>query len=191
MANHVYFHITSDEPMVNCFESETVSRDYGSGPFELTELVNVTHQPFMQEAMKGVKVDKDGWPDEAYNWHIDNCGAKWVYLEDHDEDYLNGYSAWSPPIPMIEHLAKFLGTGIRMTYEDEFRNFIGVAWADSDGLSNYEELEGDDLNQELLDEIGGEDFPENFDWWDSLDELDGMSGQEYIDDAVYNWFENQ
>ena len=191
MANHVYFHITSDEPMVNCFESETESRDYGSGPFELTELVNVTHQPFMQEAMKGVKVDKDGWPDEAYNWHIDNCGAKWVHLEDYDEDYVSGYSAWSPPIPMIEHLAKFLGTGIRMTYEDEFRNFIGVAWADPDGLSNYEELEGDDLNQELLDEIGWEDFPENFDWWDSLDELDGMSGQEYIDDAVYNWFENQ
>ena len=78
-----------------------------------------------------------------------------------------------------------------MTYEDVFRNFIGVAWADSDGLSNYEELEGDDINQELLDELGWEEFPEDFDWWDSIDELDGMSGQEYIDDAVYNWFENQ
>ena len=44
MANHVYFNITSDEPMENCFKSETVTRDYGNGPFELTELVNVCYQ---------------------------------------------------------------------------------------------------------------------------------------------------
>ena len=78
-----------------------------------------------------------------------------------------------------------------MTYEDEFRNFIGVAWVDDEGLSSYEELEGGDLNQLLLEELGWEDFPEDFEWWDSLDELDGTSPQEWIDDAVYNWFENQ
>ena len=191
MANHVYFHITSDETMKDCFKSETVTRDYGNGPYESTELVNVNYQPCMQEAMKGVEVDKDGWPKDSWNWHVDNCGAKWVNLEEADESYLTGYSAWSPPIPMLEHLAKFAGVELRMTYEDEFRNFIGVAWADADGLSNYEEIEGNDLNQELLDELDWEDFPENFDWWDSLDELDGVTGQEYIDDAVYNWFENQ
>ena len=58
-------------------------------------------------------------------------------------------------------------------------------------LSKFKTLEGDDINQELLDELGWEEFPEDFDWWDSIDELDGMSGQEYIDDAVYNWFEIQ
>ena len=175
MANHVYFNITSDEPMENCFKKETVTRDYGNGPFELTELVNVCYQPFMQEAMKDEEVDEDGWPKDSWNWHVDNCGAKWVNLEDADESYLTGYSAWSPPIPMLEHLGKFLGQELRMTYEDEFRNFIGVAWVDNEGLSSYEELDGGDLNQLLLEELGWEDFPEDFEWWDSLDELDGTS----------------
>jgi len=191
MANHVYFNITSDEPMENCFKSEKFTRDYGNGPFELTELVNVCNQPFMQEAIKDEEVDEDGWPKDSWNWHVDNCGAKWVNLEDADESYLQGYSAWSPPIPMLEHLAKFAGVELRMTYEDEFRNFIGVAWADDEGLSSYEELEGGDLNQLLLDEIGWEDFPEDFDWYEPLEALDGDVPSEWIDDAVYNWFENQ
>ena len=191
MANHVYFNITSDEPMENCFKQETGTRDYGNGPFEFTELVNVCYQPFMQEAMKDEEVDEDGWPKDSWSWHVDNCGAKWVNLEDADESYLTGYSAWSPPIQMLEHLGKFLGQELRMTYEDEFRNFIGVAWVDDEGLSSYHEIEGNDLNQLLLEELGWEDFPEDFEWWDSLDELDGTSPQEWIDDAVYNWFENQ
>mgnify|MGYP003126870096 FL=1 len=191
MANHVYFNITSDEPMENCFKEETVTRDYGNGPFEFTELANVCYQPFMQEAMKDEKVDADGWPKDSWNWHVDNCGAKWVNLEDADKSYLTGYSAWSPPIPMLEHLGKFLGQELRMTYEDEFRNFIGVAWADDEGLSSYEELEGGDLNQLLLDEIGWEDFPEDFDWYEPLEALDGDVPSEWIDEAVYNWFENQ
>ena len=191
MANHVYFNITSDEPMENCFKSEKFTRDYGNGPFELTELVNVCNQPFMQEAIKDEEVDEDGWPKDSWNWHIDNCGAKWVNLEDADESYLQGYSAWSPPIPMLEHLAKFAGVELRMTYEDEFRNFIGVAWADDEGLSSYHEIEGNDLNQLLLEELGWEDFPEDFDWWEPQDKLDGQPAGEYIDEAVYNWFENQ
>ena len=177
--------------MENCFKSEKFTRDYGNGPFELTELVNVCNQPFMQEAIKDEEVDEDGWPKDSWNWHVDNCGAKWVNLEDADESYLQGYSAWSPPIPMLEHLAKFAGVELRMTYEDEFRNFIGVAWADDEGLSSYHEIEGNDLNQLLLEELGWEDFPEDFDWWEPQDKLDGQPAGEYIDEAVYNWFENQ
>ena len=191
MANHVYFNITSDEPMENCFKEERVTRDYGNGPFEFTELANVCYQPFMQEAMKDEKVDADGWPKDSWNWHVDNCGAKWVNLEDADEYYLSGYSAWSPPIPMIEHLAKFLEQELRMTYEDEFRNFIGVAWADDEGLSSYEEIDGEDITQQMLDELGWEELPEDFDWHEPLEALDGQVPSEWIDDAVYNWFESQ
>jgi len=145
----------------------------------------------MQEAMKDEKVDADGWPKDSWNWHVDNCGAKWVNLEDSNEYYLSGYSAWSPPIPMIEHLAKFLEQELRMTYEDEFRNFIGVAWADDEGLSSYEEIDGEDITQEMLDELGWEELPEDFDWHEPLEALDGQVPSEWIDDAVYNWFENQ
>ena len=189
MANHVYFNITSDEPMENCFSMEDTYREWDGTRIEFQEMVEVFKQPFMVNVPK--KLDKDGWLEDAWNWHIENCGAKWVNLEDADESYLQGYSAWSPPIEMLEHLGKFLGQELRMTYEDEFRNFIGVAWVDNEGLSSYEELEGGDLNQLLLEELGWEDFPEDFEWWDSLDELDGTSPQEWIDDAVYNWFENQ
>ena len=35
------------------------------------------------------------------------------------------------------------------------------------------------------------DFPEDFDWWEPQDKLDGQPAGEYIDEAVYNWFENQ
>ncbi len=191
MANHVYFNITSDEPMENCFKSEKITRDYGNGPFEFTELINVCYQPFMQEAMKDEKVDADGWPKDSWNWHVDNCGAKWVNLEDADESYLTGYSAWSPPIPMLEHFGKFLGQELRMTYEDEFRNFIGVAWVDDEGLSSYHEIDGNDLTDQMLDEMGWEELPEDFDWYEPLEALDGHVPSEYIDDAVYNWFENQ
>jgi hypothetical protein len=78
-----------------------------------------------------------------------------------------------------------------MTYEDEFRNFIGVAWVDDEGLSSYHEIDGNDLTDQMLDEMGWEELPEDFDWYEPLEALDGHVPSEYIDDAVYNWFENQ
>ena len=31
------------------------------------------------------------------NWYNENVGAKWCYIEEYDDDYLFGRSAWSAP----------------------------------------------------------------------------------------------
>jgi len=192
MANHVYFSITSDNGRsLDVIKEQTVTRDYGNGPFEMTEALEVCNQPFMFESKRDVEVDSDGWPKDSYTWHCDEVGAKWCNLEEWGDDMIGGYSAWSPPIPMLGHLAKYIDTELKMTYEDEFRNFIGVAWADNEGLTSYEEIDGEDITQQMLDELGWEELPEDFDWYEPLDALDGQVPSEYIDDAVYNWFENQ
>ena len=194
MANNVYFHITSEGRSLDVIKTETVTRDYGTGPFEMKEPLPVCNQPFMLEAKRGEDMDSDGWPKDSWNWHINNCGAKWVNLEDFDDNFIGGYSAWSPPIPMLEHLAKYIGTELRMTYEDEFRNFIGVAWVDDEGLSSYEEIDGEDLMEQFLERIGMDELPEDFDWSDDVkDNEDDSTGpaDELYDDIVYNWFENQ
>ena len=194
MANHVYFNITSDEPMENCFKEETVTRDYGNGPFEFTELANVCYQPFMQEAMKDEKVDAEGWPKDSWNWHVDNCGAKWVNLEDADESYLTGYSAWSPPIEMLEHLGKFLGQELRMTYEDEFRNFFGYYDTESFNgtvVADHYEIEDSEF-VECLEGAFGKEYNENedFEWWEeyTLENGNTVIPSEFADEVVYNFF---
>ena len=94
--------------------------------------------------------------ENGYDWYCENVGAKWCNIEEVEETQVYGYSAWSPPIEMLGHLAKYTKTGLRMTYEDEFRNFIGVAWADEDGLTSYEEVEGEELLERFLEDTGME-----------------------------------
>lgn len=191
MANHVYFNITSDNPMENYLKREKVTRDWGSGPFEMEELSDVFSQPFMAKAREGVEVDEDGWPKNSWDWHKDNIGAKWCHLEDGDEDFLSGHSAWSPPVEMLVHMAKFFKDDLRMSYEDEAYCFVGVVWADSDGETSYEELEYDDLEWELAQAMELDELPEDFDMWDERDELEGISGQEWMNDFVWNWLSDQ
>ena len=191
MANHVYFYITSEGIKEDTCEVETVERDWGNGPVELTEVKSVCYQPFMKESLKEHELDEDGWPEDSWNWHVEKCGAKWVQLEDSDEGYLQGHSAWSPPIPMLGELGKYLKADMRMTYEDEFRNFIGVAWSDDEGNTSYEEIDGEEITEALLEKLGLEELPEDFDWWDEQDKLEGGSSQEFVDYWVEEWFDNQ
>jgi hypothetical protein len=188
MANHVYFNITSEKPMDNCFKTIKVERDWGVGKIEMEEFSPLFEQPFMQKAMKGVEIDEDGWPTASYDWHVNNIGAKWCNLEDYDEDFLTGYSAWSPPVEMVSNLAIFLKTNLTMTYEDENRCFIGIAWVDENGEEDVEELEDGDLQWELAQAMGLDELPDDFDWDDEQKDLDGQSGQEWTDDFVYEWF---
>jgi len=188
MANHVYFHITTEESMKDCFETDNTAREYNGTSISLIELKQVHEQPFMANVEK--TLDEDGWLEDSYNWYINNVGAKWCNLEDSDEQYLSGYSAWSPPTEMLGHLAKFCKQDLRMTYEDEFRNFIGVAWGDEDGLTSFEEIDGEDLNEVLLEKLGIREIPDEFDWWEERSELEGQSSQEFMDDEVFKWWEN-
>ena len=195
MANNVYFNITNENGRsLDVIKTASQTRDYGTGPIEFLEPIDLCNQPFMFEAKRGEDVDSDGWPKDSYTWHCEEVGAKWCNIEEWGDDAIGGYSAWSPPIPMLGHLAKYVHTDLRMTYEDEFRNFIGVAWADTEGLTSYEEIEGEDLMDKFLELIGKDELPEDFDWSDNVEVVDEditISADELMDDIVYNWFENQ
>jgi len=36
-----------------------------------------------------------------------------------------------------------------------------------------------------------DELPEDFDMWDERDELEGVSGQEWMNDFVWNWLSDQ
>ena len=77
-----------------------------------------------------------------------------------------------------------------MTYEDEFRNFVGVAWGDTDGDTHWEEH--DNVVELFLDKVGMEELPEEYDWDEEV-EVEGTTyiASELMDDLVYEWLEQQ
>ena len=82
-----------------------------------------------------------------------------------------------------------------MTYEDEFRNFIGVmtCYVD-DGMvcDDIEEADGEDLNYALEQWSGWDTSDPEFSWWDLKEAKNGTEyePQEVIDDMVYGFFED-
>ena len=185
MANHVYFDIHFNEVDKDKVFKTEVTKQW---VVEIETPVEAYQQPFMANVEK--TLDKDGWLEDSYDWHIDNIGAKWVTLDHADETTLSGYSAWSPPLQMLGHFSQFIGQATRMTYQDEFRNFIGVAWGDTDGDTHYEEHE--DVTQLFLDKVGLEELPEEYDWDEEV-KVEGTTSiaSELMDDLVYEWLEQQ
>lgn len=210
MANHVYFTIQvedglTDEQWSTLFKDVEVERPHwkeGEPPIKYRELAEIHEQPFMSKVDR--TYDSDGWIEDSYSWYCDNCGAKWVNIEEWENNgYISGYSAWSTPYQMVIHMLEFASDKFnielraKMTYEDEFRNFIGVdhfeVYKDEDDGEYYcahdeEYVDGEDLNARIEDE-----FPnlanDNFDWDEYSDEL-GQTAMEYADDVVYAFFEN-
>ena len=192
MANHVSFNISATEEVdfVDAFKMHTYTRKYQDHSWEVTESLELEKQDFMQEAEP--KFDDEGHLSDSWEWYVNNVGAKWCCIEDVEENYVYGYSAWSPPIEMLGYLAKHMKAHLQMTYEDEFRNFIGVAWADDDGSTSFEEIDGEELLDKFLEQTGMEELPEDFDWSDEIvvDEVKHCA-DEYYDSIVYNWFDEQ
>jgi len=194
MANNVSFFITADSEVdfTKEFKMQKYTRTFIDDSWEVTEAIELEKQPFMENlGQKWEHNIEDGSLENYYDWYCENVGAKWCNIEEVDECQVYGYSAWSPPIEMLGHLAKYMKTGLRMNYEDEFRNFIGVAWADPiHGDTSYEEIEGEELVEQLCEELGIEELPDDFEWWDEYGDS-GIIPQEWMDDAVDNWFGEQ
>ena len=193
MANHVSFYITSDSEVdfTKEFKMHTYTRTYDeTHSWEVTEPLELEKQNFMQAAEP--EFDEDDYLCDSYSWYCDNVGAKWCNVEDVEETQVYGYSAWSPPTEMLGYLAKHMKTDLRMNYEDEFRNFIGVAWADDEGNTSFDEVDGDELLERFLEDTGMEELPENFDWSEEVVVEDAKHcADEYYDSIVYNWFDEQ
>lgn len=192
MANHVYNRITlengNDAVLLEWQRlfmdyGEHVERDsyHGDGTIKIWEFAEIQKHPFMSG------YDEDNW----YNWGCENIGAKWAHIDDATEYDASITSAWSPVMPYVEelykHLTKFDSTVvIRHTYEDEFRNFIGVSITDSDGNS-FDEIDSDELQQILKEQyptVEDDDFD-----WEYHEETDTCPN-EWYDDFCYNWLEH-
>ena len=151
------------------------------------ELLDIDKLKFMPEGT----YDKDGYLEDSWNYYVENVGAKWCNVEDVEENYFSGYSAWSAPIQFVQYLHEYLydhhdkNHSIKMTYEDEFRNFIGVAHY-ADGNHDIDELESGDLMEELRGVFG--DVVDNEDFWDG--EYEQGDPSEEMDNIVWEWFEN-
>jgi len=191
MANHVSFYITATEDVdfTESFKMHTYTRTWEDSSWEVTEPIELEKQPFMADLEQ--EWDKDnGWLENSYDWYCDNVGAKWCNVEEVDETQVYGYSAWSPPIEMLGHLAAHMKANLRMNYEDEFRNFVGVAFANETGNTSFEETDGDEFVERLCEELGIDELPNDFEWWEEYEDS-GIVPQEWLDDAVYNWFDEQ
>ena len=163
MANHVHFTIhvegIEDEQFNNSVISEKRTRkDYDGNPYEVTELVEIEHQPFMSRVDKSF--DEDGHLENSYDWYCEEVGAKWCCIDEMQDGYIAGYSAWRQPhelvINVIQYYANKYDTEVTasMTYEDEFRNFMGKQYygCDKEGDEGWYAWEGD-YNETDADEL--------------------------------------
>jgi len=201
MANHVYYSIDIDstEEGHKAFEDTLVTTtrtqlNWEDKEIQVKELAPIHDLAFMPK----VERDEDGEPMEAYSWYIDNVGAKWCNIEDWDSVTISGYSAWSAPIDFAEHIVKYIGkidpnVTLSMTFEDEFRNFIGVAnmsYCDGEVYVDIEESDIDELCEQMREHIGvteEEQDADDFEMWEEYKDT-GLVPGEYIDDLVYEFF---
>jgi len=114
------------------------------------------------------------------SWYGDNIGSKWCYLEEYDDDYLFGRSAWAAPDDGLHWLAKQLGKLdpeliMWVTFEDEMPNFVG--WAVFYGIDLWED---EIANDEEFRNIVSKYSPDT-----NLDDEDDY--YEALWESIYNW----
>ena len=194
MANHVYFNVSiiTDEPKVEeAFKEVMVMEEHerklfsSDETYTVEELIDIDRLAFMPKG----KYDDDDWLEESYSYYCDNVGAKWCYIEDVNDCFFSGYSAWSPPVTLIENLQNYLEdfgeVSIRMTYEDEGWCFVGVA----DGREECEELDDGEIHNFLLEELDLEELPDDWEDNEEITEKLDCDPREWVENKIYEWFE--
>jgi len=209
MANHVHFTINLEGVDENDFNENVVRTkgkrlDYDGNEYEWEDYDYIENQPFMDNITK--TFDENGDLEGAYDWYCNNVGAKWCNIEEMEDCYISGYSAWRQPHEMvlniIEYFAKKYDTEVSasMTYEDEFRNFMGKQYYGSDKCEDdgwyawegdYNETDGSALVEqfsELYPSINTEDD----DFWYKEYEIDGETiyPNEVIDELADQFWES-
>ena len=193
MANHVYFNIdlSLDAGQTELVENlaELCKTKNGEMEWLSYEVQNLPIYPVLYK--------ENDW----YSWGCEQMGAKWVQVDDFSGHYISGHSAWSPPIPFLTNLIQYIYDRVggmptaKMTYEDEFRNFIGVCevWIAGDDVDwDFYEVEGSELEATMTEWSGWDPAHPDFDWWDLTEAKNGeeYSPQEVLDEIVYGFFED-
>ena len=189
MANHVYnyIEIIGNEKCQNEFENR-INEILLTKEHNWMEYKPIEQLKFMPKHPR----DQEGWLINAYDYYIDNIGAKWAHIEDAGADYLSIVSAWSPVSSFIGHLVQYLyqfdpNIVVKHNYTDEFHQFVGVQRATSDGeaLYDYEEIEWGYI-VEHFKEKGIDIEDSDFDWHDYNKKLEAHPN-EYLDEYVWQW----
>ena len=193
MANHVYFNIdlSLDAGQTALVEklAESCKTENGEMKWLSYEVETLPIYP--------VPYDEKDW----YSWGCEQMGAKWIQVDDWHEYGMDGHSAWSPPIPFLTNLIQYIYNEVggqpsaRMTYEDEFRNCIGVDHFETyheDGeyycahSENY--IDGGELNALLEENLQCDVSADDFEWWDEYKDT-GLVPSECVDEMVYSFWE--
>jgi hypothetical protein len=115
-----------------------------------------TEEGLTRQAQYDANKAKYGFPT-WYEWCIANWGTKWnSYSVDFDGDSISLQTAWSPPCPVIEKLAKLIKADIRMTYLDEGFGYWGETYfhANGDTPLDFYYTKKDETPDELDKELG-------------------------------------
>jgi len=193
MANHVYFNI---ELSLVAGQTELVEKLGNSCRHAQGEMQWITYE-VEKLPIYPVPYNEEDW----YSWGCEQMGAKWVSVDDWNENVISGHSAWSPPIPFITNLIQHIYNEVggmpsaKMTYEDEFRNFIGVCevWITGDDVDwDYEDIDSEELIDTLEEWSGWKTQEPEFEWWDLTEAKNGdkYEPQEVMDEIVYGFFED-
>jgi len=181
MANHVYFNIsieglTDDEFNSSVKMVKGTRNDYEGNPYDYEEYDEIENQPFMNNVDKSF--DADNYLKDSYDWYCREVGAKWCHLEEVQDCYISGYSAWRQPTELVLNIIQYFANKYddnitaSMTYEDEFRNFMGKQYFDTEKYDDWEAVEGEyhETDGAELVELFNEMYPsidttvEDFDW---------------------------
>ena len=142
------------------------------------------------------EADEDGyWIVPEGEYASENVGAKWAFADDIDDDFMNIESAWSPVIPLAEHIAQEIGkvdpsVQLVMTYEDEMPNFVGVTTFNAEGIDVDNDIDWDELRDRIInqyEEINERWDAEEGDWHEGQEEEGEDMMREIIWDVVCDW----
>lgn len=99
--------------------------------------------------------DDDRW----YDWCVSNWGTKWnADTYNISDEGISLGTAWSPPLPVISELAKLVQKDLRLIYIEEGMGFCGEFIANSDGTFVDNCYDIPKAPEELLNELGYEEW---------------------------------
>ena len=191
MANHVYFNISieglTDEEFNSSIKTIKGTRnDYDGNPYDYEDYAEIENQPFMNNVDKSF--DNDGYLNNSYDWYCKEVGAKWCHIEEMQDSYISGHSAWRQPVELVLNILQYFANkyddniSATMTYEDEFRNFLGKQYFETQKWDDWDSIEGEcyETDGEELVQLFNEMYPsidttvEDFDWHAEY-EVEGQS----------------
>ena len=162
------------------------------------ERIDALHEDGSNGHLTGLfyKADEDGYWIVPEGRHASEAvGAKWAFAQDLDTDFMNIESAWSPVLPLAEHIAREIGkvdpdVQLVLTYEDEMPNFVGTATLNAEGIDTDNDIGWDEIKELVIDqheEIAERWDAEEGDWHEGQEEEGEEMMHEVLWETTSDW----